>query len=211
MNNKFGLIADIGGTNARFALVDLDSSKPVEILAQRTLATADFETVTAAAQHYLQDIEFDASTVHSGTFAVAGAIGGDWFEMTNNPWAFSVKAASAELGFSSLHLINDFAAIAWSIPNLTGSEFVAVGNGESIEELPVAVLGPGTGLGVGGYILLKNQFIALQSEGGHASFSPQNAYEAEILKVLLKKFERVSWERIISGPGLENLLQTAVP
>ncbi|MBN1378062.1 MAG: glucokinase [Gammaproteobacteria bacterium] len=209
-NNKYGLVADIGGTNARFALVELDSSEAVELLAQKTLPTADYQSLTDAASDYLQTAGYDQHTVLSGSFAVAGAINGDWFQMTNNPWAFSVQAVRQELGFESLHLLNDFGAIAWSIPTLKENEFIKIGGGESVPGVPVAVLGPGTGLGVGAYILQDDQFIALQTEGGHASFAPQNDLEVEIMVFLQKKYGRVSWERVLSGPGLENIYSALV-
>ncbi len=204
-NKKYGLVADIGGTNARFALVDLDDNQAVELLAQRTLPTIDYPNLSDAAKHYLDTTEFEKANVVSGSFAVAGAIDGDWFEMTNNPWAFSVRAVCKDLGFQQLHLLNDFGAIAWAIPGLTADEFVAIGGGESEPGKPVAVVGPGTGLGVGGYILEDDQFTALQTEGGHASFAPQNDLEIEVLRNLQTKFTRVSWERVLSGPGLENI------
>jgi glucokinase len=202
---EYGLVADIGGTNARFALVELDNSAPVELLSQQTLPTVDYPNLSDAARFYLQSVNYDKNKVCSGSFAVAGAIDGDWFEMTNNPWAFSVQAVCKELGFEYLHLLNDFGAIAWSIPILKDDEFVRVGGGDSDPDVPVAVLGPGTGLGVGGYILQDDQFTALQTEGGHTSFAPQNDLEIEILKFLQKIHGRISWERVLSGPGLENL------
>ena len=204
-NKKYGLVADIGGTNARFALVDLDNNQAVELLAQQTLPTVDYPNLSDAAQHYLQTADFPKADIVSGSFAVAGAIDGDWFEMTNNPWAFSVKAVCADLDFEQLHLLNDFGAIAWAIPDLKVDEFVEIGGGKSESSKPVAVVGPGTGLGVGGYILEGDQFTALQTEGGHASFAPQNDLEIEILKILQARFTRVSWERVLSGPGLENI------
>ena len=204
---KYGLVADIGGTNARFALVELNDARPVELLDQRTLPTADFPNVNDAVRHYLQTGDYDQADVGSGSFAVAGAVDGDWFELTNSPWAFSTQAVCTELGFSSLHLLNDFAAIAWSIPGLKADEFVRVGGGEANPGLPVAVLGPGTGLGIGGFILQGDHFTVIQTEGGHASFAPENGQEIEILRVLSGKFGHVSWERILSGPGLENLYE----
>jgi glucokinase len=186
-------------------LVELDNSTPAVLLSQQTLPTVDCPNLSDAARFYLQTVKYDTDKVCSGSFAVAGAIDGDWFEMTNNPWAFSVQAVCKELGFESLHLLNDFGASAWSIPILQASEFVKIGGGESDPGVPVAVLGPGTGLGVGGYILQDDQFTALQTEGGHASFAPQNDLEIEILRYLQKIYGRISWERVLSGPGLENL------
>ncbi len=209
-SRKYGLVADIGGTNARFALVELDAATAVELLAQETLPTVDYPNLSDAAKYYLQNVDYNREEIGSGSFAVAGAIDGDWFEMTNNPWAFSVQAVCSELDFDQLHLLNDFGAIAWSIPGLREDEFVSVGGGESDSDAPVAVLGPGTGLGVGGYILQDNHFTALQTEGGHASFAPQNDLEIEILKVLQSRFGRVSWERVLSGPGLENIYAALV-
>lgn len=207
---EFGLVADVGGTNARFALVELDNSVPVRLLAQQSLPTREFPNLIHAAKHYLNKIDVDKDRVGGGSIAVAGAIDGDWFEMTNNPWKFSVNKVCKELGFKRLELLNDFGAIAWSIPILKEDEFVSIGGGGCDPEAPVAVLGPGTGLGVGGYIFKDGYFIALQTEGGHASFAPQNDLEMEILKILKKKFERVSWERVLSGPGLENLYAALV-
>jgi len=204
------LVADIGGTNARFALAGRDASGRPELRAIRELRAAAYPTLAAAARDYLA--QSGATDVHRGVFAVASPVTGDAIKITNNPWAFSTRALQAELGLDALLLINDFAAIAHAVPHLHREDVVAIGGGAGHAALAserrdghYVMLGPGTGLGVGGLMLRDGEPLVLETEGGHVGFAPTTPYELRLLEALWREHPRVSAERLLSGQGLLNL------
>jgi len=206
------LLADIGGTNARFALADTGEASPLLVDSMQGFAVADFQSLADAAQHYLQqpDIREQADDVRHGVFAVAGRVDGDEARITNHPWVISLSRTRNALGFEDIRLVNDFAAQAMAIPMLKRDDVVAIGSAQwqpDAQPLPrtYAILGPGTGLGVGGLILRDGQRHALETEGGHVDFAPGTPQEIEILRRLSAQYGRVSIERLICGPGLVNL------
>jgi glucokinase len=190
-----GLIADIGGTNARFALVDENA----QWHAERVLACQDFSSPTEAAKAYLAMEGYPL--VKRGVFAVAAPVISDEVALTNHNWRFSVLATGAALGFDSFEVVNDFAAVALSLPHLKECDLKAIGGGKLLKNAPMAVLGPGTGLGVAGLVNGEPQ----PGEGGHATLPAMNAREYAVIEALRAEFGHVSAERVLSGPGLVNL------
>lgn len=211
MSKRFApsiLVADIGGTNARFALANADEQGAPVLDAVRELQAADYPTLGSAAQQYLADI--GAPAVRSAVFAVASPVTGDAIKMTNSPWSFSARALRTTLELDALQLINDFAAVSHAVPHLRHDDVVAIG--AQVAELAserrdghYSVLGPGTGLGVGQLVLRDALPIVLGSEGGHIGFAPANAHELRLLEFLWQEYPRVSAERLLSGQGLVNL------
>ncbi len=206
------LLADIGGTNARFALADTHAAAPLLDDTVRGFAVADFPSLADAAQHYLDDIRAELGNieVRHGVFAVAGRVDGDEARITNHPWVISLSRTRDALGFDGLRLVNDFAAQAMALPLLGRHDVVSIGipewtPGPVLEHCTYGVIGPGTGLGVGGLIIRDGQHFPLETEGGHVSFAPGTPQEIEILQRLSAQFGRVSIERLICGPGLVNL------
>lgn len=198
------LIADIGGTNARFALVG-PTGAPFN---EQVLRCADYPTLSAAASTYLaaQDL---VGKVATATFAVASPITGDIIRMTNLPWEFSIEAVRKDLGLARLDLINDFTAVALGIPELGPDDYTQVGDGGPVPGSPIGVLGPGSGLGVSALIPAPGgHFTALSTEGGHVTMAPVTDRESAVLTQLRKQFEHVSAERLVCGPGLVNLYDT---
>jgi glucokinase len=193
------LIADIGGTNARFALCAPDGTTRNEIV----LACADYAGPAEAAEAYLGKAA-PKTVPTAGAFAVASPVTGDAIDMTNHPWMFSVETVREQLGFKTLRIINDFSAIALAIPHLGSADLQAVGAGRAEPECPIAVLGPGTGLGVSGLVPCGTDWHVLATEGGHVTMAPFTDRESAILSVL-RKNGHVSAEHVISGPGLVNL------
>ncbi|MBV7435442.1 glucokinase [Cardiobacteriaceae bacterium TAE3-ERU3] len=191
------LVADVGGTNARFALVD----EYGELSHIDRLATADFPTLEAAIRAYLEPL--NVQVVHAG-IAIANPVTGDEVRMTNHHWSFSIRGMQASLGFDTLHVINDFTAQALSILQIKDSELRQICAGHAAADAPKVVIGPGTGLGVSGLIPDgRGQWIALAGEGGHASFAPRSAAEGRIFAYARKHFpDHVSAERLICGSGL---------
>ncbi len=196
------LVADIGGTHARFALVG-DNGVPERPL---TLSTRDYSSLEAAYSEYLKLSGNPA--VLEAAIAIAGTVEDDWVKMTNHSWEFSITEICRKFKLKSLFVKNDFTALALAIPFLDRSDYSQVGGGNVLDKSPVAVLGPGTGLGVSGLLYCNEQWVALASEGGHVSLSPATERELEILKVCLARFPHVSAELLVSGPGLQIILQT---
>ena len=201
------LVADIGGTNARFALADTSSAEPLRVDSIREFAVIEFASLGDAARTYLEQVDVQAS---QGVFAVAGRVEGDEARITNHPWVISRNRTAKMLNFDKVYLINDFAAQAMAITLLRREDVVPIGSAEwqpSATSIPrnYAVIGPGTGLGVGGLIIRDGHFYPLETEGGHASFPPNTPEEIRILEVLSRDYGRVSNERLICGPGLVNI------
>jgi len=201
------LVADIGGTNARFALADTSLDAPLQTDSIREYAVAEFPSLGDAAHHYLEQV---GATARRGVFAVAGRVDGDEARITNHPWVISRSRTAAMLGFDELHLINDFAAQAMAVALLQPHDVVQIGGAHWAPAAPgeprnYGVIGPGTGLGVGGLIVRHHRGYALETEGGHVSFPPGTPEEIRILEILSEQFGRVSNERLICGPGLVNI------
>ena len=193
------LIADIGGTNARFALVAANG----QFYAERILACADFPGLTAATEAYLAEVA--APRPRQAAMAVATPITGDQIQFTNNGWFFSTEAARRKLELERLLILNDFTALALALPLLNPDERRAVGGGIAVAGSPIGLIGAGTGLGVSGLIWSGDHWIPLETEGGHVTFSPVDQREWAVIQILHRQFGHVSPERLLSGPGLLNI------
>lgn len=193
------LLADIGGTNARFAMANRD-----EIYGFRTLNCADFPSLEKAAEAYLE-LEGVSDRPKYGAFALAGPVTGNRIRMTNLPWEFSVPEIRTSLGLKHLEIMNDFTAIALSVPHLPASDCVQIGEGEGVEGGVIGILGPGSGLGVSAVIPANGSWVALSTEGGHVTLPAITDREAAVLGQLRKQFDHISAERALCGPGLINL------
>lgn len=199
MNSALRLVADIGGTNARFALL----SEQRELSQQHTLACTDYPDIVTAVKAYL--ISVGQPVIEEAAFAIANPVVGDWVQMTNHHWAFSIQETRRTLKLKTLILKNDLTALAMSLPVLPDQDLKQLGGEMKDWNAPLAVVAPGTGLGVSGLIRSGDQWIALEGEGGHVSLSPGNARESAILQWCWTSYEHVSAERLISGMGLQNL------
>ncbi|HKB83923.1 MAG TPA: glucokinase [Burkholderiales bacterium] len=202
MTDIMRMVVDIGGTNARFALVPVGSLEPQD---ETTVRCADFANLEHAAQRYLQD--HGNPVVREAAFDVAVDPIGDFIKLTNGPWGFSIEQTRRALGLDHLRVVNDFTALALAVPTLRPDELQSVGRGTAVTGMPIAVIGPGTGLGVSGLIPASGRFVPLQGEGGHTAFSPMNEREAAVLHWLRQRYDHVSTERVVSGMGLANLYQ----
>lgn len=196
------LVGDIGGTNARFALVPEGSRLPT---GEQVLRCAEFESLEQAIRHYLRDN--GNPVVREAALDVATGITGDFVHLTNGPWGFSIEQTRRSLGFESLQVINDFTALALAVPTLQPGELHQVGGGTAVAGTPIAVIGAGTGLGVSGLIPCGGGWKALQGEGGHTAFSPTSEREMGVLRWMWRRYDHVSTERLASGMGLQNLHQ----
>jgi len=193
-----GLIADIGGTNARFALTSPGSEPRNAIV----LRCDDHAGPAEAALAYLAQVP---ARPLRAAFAVASPITGDEVDLTNHPWTFSIAEVRQRLGLERLEVVNDFVAVALSVRHLRDGQKLKIGRGEPVPSQPIAVLGPGTGLGVSALVPCSGQWRPLATEGGHVTMAATDDEESEVLAWLRRGYGHVSAERVLSGPGLVNL------
>ena len=209
LNKPKALIADIGGTNARFALAyprEAGSEKVVGDI--QVYKTERYPGFADAAEHYIGE-HLDGQAPPKACFAFACPVEGDSIDMTNNHWSFTKKSISERLGIEDIRYVNDFQANALSLLDLRDSDLLEIGkaapgDGKGANE-NFLFLGPGTGLGVCILCRRGDRYFTLPTEGGHSSFAPKNALQMNILEFLLKRYDHVSNERLLAGPGIMNL------
>ncbi len=203
-SNATLLIGDIGGTNARFALAD--TSQP-GFSGEATLQCADYASAELAIKQYLNDAGAPKPDVIC--LAAAGPIVEHRVRFTNNPWSIDSDKLAEDFGISRVRLLNDFEAIAYSIPFLEGADCMPFGLPEpeplSEEHYTVGILGPGTGLGAVGLRKYGDLLIPIAGEASHGGFAPESQVQMDMLAALRERFDRVSSERLVSGQGLENI------
>ena len=199
------LVADIGGTNARFAIVTGPRGQQFEFEHVALLRGEDFPNFEDAMAAYLADL--GDCGLHSACIAIAGPIRGDDVKMTNLPWSFSQKALAAKFNLRSFVAINDFTAQALASSRIAPEGLTRLLDGDTNPVGNKAILGPGTGLGVAGLAWANTFWLPIASEGGHSTMPAANLYEAEILGALMRQHGYVSAETCVSGPGLEHLYQ----
>ena len=197
------LVGDIGATHARFGLVAPDGT----LLQSRTLSDEEYPTIEDAITAFLAE-RGALRMPRQGAIAIASPIAGDRVAMTNHPWAFSIRELGKRFGFDRLEIINDFTALALALPHLQPGDRQAAGGGTAVTGTPIGVLGPGSGLGVSGLVASGRSWIALAGEGGHATMPSATARESAVLDSMRERFDHVSAERVLSGPGLVNLYNT---
>lgn len=207
------LVADIGGTNARFALAHRHTDNSLALDEIRVLTVAEHASPIEAARAYLDAVH--AGMPGRAVFAVASPVHGDMITFTNSRWTFSIEQLRQALGLPGLRVVNDFAALSMAIPHLAAGDVAVIGTTAPRAEVHTAdhrsyaAIGPGTGLGVGGLLIRGGRPVVVESEGGHVAFAPADDYEMAVLRQLWGSYPRVSNERLISGHGLVNLYRAA--
>jgi glucokinase len=197
------LMADIGATNTRCALID-DHGHEV---APEVFENADYASLVAVITNYL-DRRRASDRPKRAALAVAAPILGDEVRMSNIDWRFSQTELRQSLGLNRLQVCNDFAAVAWGLPQLGPADLAQIGGGDGTPRATMATLGPGSGLGVGAMVPCNDGWAVLTGEGGHVSMPAQTAEEDAVIARLRERFEHCSAERVLSGPGLVNLYVT---
>lgn len=200
----FRLVGDVGGTHARFALVDAEGG----LTAQRVLASGEFADLAGAVERYLAEV--GAPRVGEAAVAVACPVLGDDIRFTNLHWAFSIAGTRARLGLRRLEVLNDFEALALSLPALAEDDLDYLRVGARAAAAPRALIGPGTGLGVAGLVPAGEGWVAIPGEGGHRDLAPASEREWRLFVRLAERFGHVSAERVLSGPGLVWLYEAIV-
>lgn len=193
------LLGDVGATNARFAVLVDGVLGPI-----KWMEVARHPTFNEAIEHFLQSDGHDYRIAHA-LLAVAGPVEGERCNFTNCGWVVDSQDMRHWFGFQSVRIVNDFEATALSLPRLGKQDLHSIGGGRAVLGAPMVVLGPGSGLGVAGLVQNGAGHVVVPSEGGHATMPANSTREDAILDVLRHRFGHVSAERILSGPGIENL------
>lgn len=192
------LLADIGGTHARFAW---QAARGACLQDVQVIACAGHAGLADAMRAYLQ--ASGRGPARDCAMAIATPVTGDEVSMTNLAWRFSIQAMRQEFGLQRLVVLNDFTALALGIPDISGSQLRQVGGGTAVAGQPAGIIGPGTGLGVSGLVpLAGGRWHALSGEGGHVTLAGANAQERAVIEALAAQYAHVSAERVLSGAGL---------
>lgn len=206
-----GLVADVGGTHIRFGIAVAGADNhSLNVYCVRRYAVRAHESISHAAQHYRSATPGIPAALSRAAVAVAGRVEQDRVQLTNSGWSFSARALSESQHFKQLRIINDFEAVGHAVGALRGTDLSPIGPQRlalPLEQGVCAIVGVGTGLGVGGVVAKQGAFSVLATEGGHASFAPTSELSIDVLRWLRKKYGRVSAERVLSGAGLANVYQ----
>jgi glucokinase len=199
------LLGDVGGTNARFAWQSEAGAALTSVVSHRC---EDDASLLDSIQRYRHSQGLPVPA--SAAIGIANPITGDAVQMTNHHWSFSITRLEQDLGVQRLAVINDFTALALSLPTLRPADLHRIGSGEPVPQAAQALLGPGTGLGVSGLLPGPGgHTVPIAGEGGHVTLSPCDAQEAAVVAWLRERYGHPSAERALSGPGLVNLYQAA--
>jgi glucokinase len=204
------LVADIGGTYARFALSENVPGKRPVLNSIVSLTEARRSSLVDTVEDYLETLP-SGYRPRRAAIAIAAPVTGDHVALTNHPLAFSITQTAKRLGFDQFEVMNDYTATALSLPYLCAQDIAPIGPFEfdtaASANRTLGIIAPGTGLGVGGLVNSAGKGAPITSEGGHVSFAPADDAEFEIARRLARRFGHVSNERILSGPGLRNLYE----
>jgi glucokinase len=193
------LLGDIGATNARFALLTEGVLGPI-----KWFEVASYPKFADAIEDFLQ-VQFRIGPVANARLAVAGLVEDERCSFTNCSWTIDGREMRDQFEFETVRIVNDFEATAHSLPLLIDQDVFSLGGGRAVAGAPMVVLGPGSGLGVAGLVWDGARPIVVASEGGHVTLPAASVREDAILDHLRKRFGHVSAERVVSGPGIENL------
>lgn len=196
------LLADIGGTNVRFALGRGGELGPIT-----TLKAAHHSDIGSAIRAFLETTGFDAPPQRAA-LACAGPVEDGLVRLTNLDWRIDAEQIQDEIGIEKVLMVNDFASVAWAIPFLQAADLHRIGGGQAVAGGPAVVLGPGTGLGVAGYLPRGDQGSIFTGEGGHVTMAAATDREAAVLAEARNELGHVSAERLLSGKGIERLYAT---
>jgi glucokinase len=195
------IAGDVGGTKTLLQLVEVGASSRTVVAEQRYPSGA-WRTFAQLLADFIQRHE---GTIDAACFAVAGPVFGEQAEITNLRWTITVAELVRQLGTDRVALINDFFAVALGVPLLAPGDRISLNEGHRQPFAPIAILGAGTGLGEANLIHDGARWNVIPSEGGHADFGPQDEEQSRLFLTLLGKHGHVSWERILSGMGLQSI------
>ncbi|MBI5322428.1 glucokinase [Bradyrhizobium sp.] len=195
------LLGDIGGTNARFAVLNRGTIGPVE-----QIRVAGCSGATEAIRRFL-GARAESKPVKQAVLALAGTVENNRCEMTNSGWIVDVPMLQGAFDFGEVRLFNDFEALAWSLPRLEAADLFPLGGGSPLSGAPMLLIGPGTGFGTSCLLTRNGRPVVVASEAGHSTLPVTSRREDEIIEMLRGRYGHVSIERAVSGPGLVNLYE----
>ncbi len=195
------LSGDVGGTKTRLAVFDVQR-QGVRALAEETYPSGQYDSLEAVVREFLRGRSLDFPCA---AFGIAGPVRGARVQTTNLPWLIDAAHLASELGLERAYLLNDLEANAWGIDALSEEDFFLLSPGRPGHGGNMSVISAGTGLGQAGLYWDGERHRPFASEGGHSSFSPGDEREVALLRFLSERFGYVSWERVLSGPGLANV------
>jgi glucokinase len=197
------LAGDIGGTNARLAYFQ-PSNGSLRLVSERVFPSREHKELGEIVTQFLKD---SGTRPQAACFGIAGPVRNGRVETSNLPWVIEQSRLAKQIQLPETLLINDLEANAWGIGALSQQDLVALNRGSAEANGNQAVIAPGTGLGEAGLYWDGNKHQVFASEGGHSDFAPQGDLQIELLRFLEKRFQHVSYERILSGPGLVNVYE----
>jgi glucokinase len=201
---------DVGGTNARLAVVELDG-RTARIVRERKYRSREYPGLAPIVRHFFEE---DGARPDRACFGIACPVVGEDCTAPNLPWTINARQLAGEIEIPRTTIINDFVAVGYGIESLGPSDLATLQEGRLEPQGPIALIGAGTGLGQGFLLWERDHYRVLASEGGHGDFAPRGTLQAGLLEFLEREFDRVSWERVLSGPGMVNtyryLLASAV-
>jgi glucokinase len=203
----WNLVADVGGTNARFGVEDAGSG---DLRHVRYFSVAQYSAFGDAVAEFVREVAIETdygSRPKGACVAVACPVENEVLRFTNSPWTIDRERLSQILNGAKIDLINDFTAVGHAIPDLAREDLQQVGGAEPEARRAMAVLGPGTGLGVCAVIPCGSSYSVVEGEGGHVDFAATSARQIAVLDILAQRFGRVSVERLLSGAGIRNIYQ----
>lgn len=196
------LIADIGGTYTRLAILDHGG----DILHLSRVENDDHPQLLSALAAYIRGLP-TARVPDAAVIAVACPVTGDRIKLTNRDWSFSINEYREALAFKFLNVVNDFAAIAIALATIQTEDYLSIGSGTPVANKPVGIIGPGTGLGVAFLIPDSGRWIPVSSEGGHVTLAATDDQEEKLIAIVREQYSHVSAERLLSGSGLSLIFQ----
>ncbi len=204
------LAGDVGGTNARLATVELDG-RTARIARAVKYPSRDYPGLGPIVRRFCEEV---ASRPDRACFGIACPVVGDDCTAPNLPWSVNARRLAADIDIPRTAIINDFVGVGYGIELLDPSDLATLQEGSPTPEGPIALIGAGTGLGQGFLFWERDHYRVLPSEGGHGDYAPRGKLQTGLLQFLRQQFGRVSWERVLSGPGMVNayryLLASAV-
>ncbi|MDE1907607.1 MAG: glucokinase, partial [Rhodospirillales bacterium] len=209
MPRKRDIVAgDIGGTNARFCIAEIEGGKILALSEAVKIKAKDHESFAGAWAAF--EAALGRTAPREAAIAIAGPVHGEALKLTNNPWVLRPAALRAQLGLNTLRFVNDFGAVGHALSQLQPQDYLHLAGPE--KNLPengvITVLGPGTGLGVAHVLRQNGKAHVIEGEGGHASFAPLDEFEDALLLRLRAKHGHVSAERVVSGPAILEIYAT---
>jgi glucokinase len=204
------LAGDVGGTNARLAVVEVEG-RNARIVQESKYPSRDYPGLAPIVRRFIEEA---GSRPERACFGMACPMVGDECTAPNLPWTTNVKQLAADIGIPGTRIINDFVSVGYGIELLSPADLATLQEGSPESHGPIALIGAGTGLGQGFLFWDDDHYEVLPSEGGHSDFAPRGRLQSGLLQSLASQFHRVSWERLLSGAGLVNtyryLVETGV-